>query len=64
MNEPPMTVSLTCRHCNVEIEADDEDALVDAVQAHVGTHEREPPQMNRQHSLSRLQRQQRPHRPG
>lgn len=51
-----MTISLTCRHCDATITADNEDDLVARVQAHVREHDdaRVP---SREHILARLHRQ-------
>ena len=51
-----MSVSMSCRHCNVEIVADDADALVTRVQEHALAHPR-PVELTRDHILARLQRQ-------
>ena len=56
-----MTLTLTCRRCNEEIAAEDEDELVVRVQAHVGAHSRAhgvPHNLSRKHILTRLRRQQ------
>jgi predicted small metal-binding protein len=55
-HEDESTLSMTCKHCNITIHADDEDELVRRVQAHVGTHER-PTELSREHILRRLHRQ-------
>jgi len=55
-----MTVSMTCRHCNEAITADDEDELVTRVQTHFLGHEGGP-ELTREHILSRLHRRQRQH---
>lgn len=52
-----MSVSMTCRHCNIEIVADDPDELVKRVQEHALAHPR-PVELTREHILARLQRQQ------
>lgn len=51
-----MSLSMTCKHCNIAITAEDEDELVAAVQAHARTHER-PVELKREHILARLRRQ-------
>ena len=58
-----MAVSMTCRRCKVEIEAQDEDQLVERVQEHVQGHAGKHPRMHsghmsREHILKRLRLQQ------
>jgi hypothetical protein len=45
-----VSVSLTCRHCNEEMSAEDEEQLVAIVQQHVGGHAAEH---GRAHTVSR-----------
>lgn len=54
--EHRMTASMTCKHCNLTIDADDEDELVDRVQTHVLGHDR-PHELTREHIASRRRRQ-------
>jgi hypothetical protein len=52
-----MTVTITCKHCNTVITADDDDDLVVQVQAHVAGHPGEPASaLTRDHILARLRR--------
>ena len=56
-----MTVSMTCKHCQELLTADDEDELVTLVQAHARTHDHEHMRvLSAKHILRRLHRQ----RPG
>jgi hypothetical protein len=51
-----MTLAITCKHCRIDIEGDDEDQLVERVQAHVRTHD-QPIEVTREQVLARLHRQ-------
>jgi hypothetical protein len=56
-----MTVSIRCPHCRMDIDAESEDELVNAVRAHLRNHEPRRghrPDMTRDHILARLDRQQ------
>lgn len=50
-----MTLTMTCRHCNEEISAENEDGLVTGVQAHARTHG-DKPELTAEHILSRFHR--------
>jgi len=54
-----MSLSMTCRHCGIEITVEDDDQLVDQVQAHAIGHGKE---LSREHILHRHDVVQR-HRP-
>lgn len=55
-----MSVHMTCKHCRIELTADDEDQLVVNVQAHAATHDDgHGPALTREHILARLHRLQR-----
>ena len=47
-----MTLNMNCKHCGAEISADDEDELVDRVQAHASTHDGKV--LSREHILQRF----------
>jgi len=51
-----MSLTMTCRHCGTEVAADDEDTLVERVQAHASEHEGGGPTLSRDHILSRFHR--------
>ncbi len=51
-----MSLTMTCKHCDSTLEAQDEDELVATVQAHALTHER-PVELTREHILARLHHQ-------
>lgn len=60
-----MTISMTCKHCGEVVTAQDEDSLVDRVQAHALTHDHgHGPTLSREHILSRFHRIQRRHAEG
>ena len=51
-----MTVSMTCKHCRITVEANTDVELVTRVQAHARGHER-PHDLTREHILKRLEHQ-------
>jgi len=47
-----VTLSMTCKHCDTEINADDEDELVERVQSHASNHDGQ--MLSREHILHRF----------
>jgi hypothetical protein len=50
-----MSLTMTCRHCDAVINAENEDTLVERVQAHALTHDGRAP-LTRDHILRRFYR--------
>jgi hypothetical protein len=50
-----MTLTMTCKHCDEMLTAEDEDGLVELVQTHARAHGDKPP-LSRDHILARFHR--------